>query len=276
MDMTCYKGLQHWVKTHPVLAFPLVYLGWAYLFWAPVLLWGTSVWAVPDLLWFLMGGASPLIAAVSLAAISGGKARLREIFARLVNWRRISARWWTTVLLFWLGFYMLMAGIAYALDLISSPVDIHWTLWSQPGPLLFLLLLSFVFPAVEELVLRGFYLEELRKRLSPCAAAIANGVVWACWHAPFVALPGYYANTNFHPQLWWWIPMIVGHTVLIVHVYLSTGQSLLAVLLFHGMMNFTGEWLRLAPQMQPLMLLPLLLLAWFVMLNWKKAALAGP
>jgi hypothetical protein len=33
-----FIALREWVLSHPLLAFPLFYLGWAYLFWSPVLL----------------------------------------------------------------------------------------------------------------------------------------------------------------------------------------------------------------------------------------------
>lgn len=62
--------------------------------------------------------------------------------------------------------------------------------------------------------------------------------------------------------------MIVSHTVLIMHVYNRNGGSLVAVLLFHAMLNFTGEWLRLAPELQPFMLAGNLLLAGLVIRHW--------
>jgi membrane protease YdiL (CAAX protease family) len=118
-----------------------------------------------------------------------------------------------------------------------------------------MLLLSFVFPAVEEIGLRGYWLDELQERFNPVVAGLINGAAWAVWHTPFVWFPGYYANTSFNPELWWWLPSIVLHTLLIVWVYNGTNRSILAVLLFHGMMNFTGEFLRLAPEIFPFMLI---------------------
>jgi hypothetical protein len=35
--------LRQWILAHPILAFPLVYLDWAYLFWTPSLLSESSV-----------------------------------------------------------------------------------------------------------------------------------------------------------------------------------------------------------------------------------------
>ena len=254
----------------PILDFPLVYLGWAYLFWTPVLLSDASVWSFPNILWFLAGGASPLVAGLGLAAFSGGRAGLRDLGRRMLDWRRIPWKWWLIILLFWLGFDLAMAGLAVLFGVAAVPVNAHWSLFENPGQLLFLLLLSFLFPAAEEVGLRGYYLDALRERFGLLTAGLINGVVWAVWHAPFVWFPGYYANTTFNPVLSWWLPMIVCHTLLITHVYIRTGRSILAVVLFHGMMNFTGEWLRISPDMYPFMLWGSVLVAALVGASWRR------
>lgn len=267
--------LRRWLVSHPFLAFPLIYIGWAYLFWSPLLVSGMSVWAFPGLFWFLLGGASPLIAGLGLAALTGGRAQLRDLVRRLIDWRRISGWWWLLILLFWLGFDLVMAGTAVLLGITDTPLDVNRGLFLDPVMLLFLVLLSFVFPAVEELGLRGYYLETLQQHLGPTAAGLINGVVWAVWHAPFVWFTGYYANTTFNPELYWWLPMIVCHTLLIVYVYNRTGRSILAVTIFHAMMNFTGEWLRISPDMYPFMLVGAVVPAMLVVFWWQRQGRSG-
>jgi hypothetical protein len=85
---TSSSSLRQWILGHPIIAFPLVYLGWAYLFWTPLLLSESSVWVFPNILWFLIGGASPVIAGLSLSALTGGRAQLSDLARRLVDWRR--------------------------------------------------------------------------------------------------------------------------------------------------------------------------------------------
>lgn len=46
------------------------------------------------------------------------------------------------------------------------------------------------------------------------------------------------------------------------------GRSILAVLIFHGMMNFSGEWLQTSPDMYPFMLTGNVLAAVLVALWW--------
>lgn len=252
-------------------AFPAIYLGWAYLFWLPLVLLPGSVWAWPKLPFFLLGGASPLLAALFLAARAGGRQQVLDLGRRLVDVRRIGPAWWLVILFFWLLFDLLMGGIALLLGISDQPFTVDWSLFTHPGPLLFLLLLSFVFPAVEEVGLRGFYLDALQARFDTATAAIINGVLWATWHAPFVWFPGYYANTTFNPALSWWLPMIVCTTVLITAVYNGTRRSILAVLVFHGMMNFTGEVLGIAADMYPFVLSGYVILAAALLITWLRA-----
>lgn len=250
-------------------AFPTFYLGWAFLFWWPLLLSDTSVWSFPKILLFLLGGASPLLAAIVLTAMTGGRAQLKDLFWRLIDVRRIPLRWWSGILLFWLLFNLVMAGFAVLLGVTEAPLDIAWGLFTDPGTLLFLLLLSFVFPAAEEVGLRGCYLDALQDRYSTSVASLINGSMWAIWHAPFVWFPGYYANTTFNPSLSWWLPMIVCTTVLITQVYNQTGRSILAVLIFHAMMNFTGELLGISAEMYPFVLSGYVLLALALLIHWQ-------
>lgn len=250
--------------------FPLLYLGWAYAFWSPIFGSGESVWSFPNVVFFLVGGASPLLAGVVLAAWTGGRGQLRDLWRRLTDVRRITVPWWLIILSFWLVFNLVMAGAAVVMGITDRPLDVAWNLFIEPGNLAFLLVLSFVFPAVEEVGLRGVYLDALQERFSAAVSGLLNGGLWAAWHAPFVWLPGYYAHTNFNPALSWWFPMIVLTTLLIVHVYNYTQRSILAVLMFHGMMNFTGELLRISAGMYPFVLSGYALAAIAVIVFWQR------
>lgn len=238
-----------------LLGFPLIYLGWASLFWLPIFMSTQSVWSFPKVLLLLAGGASPLVAGVVMAGLTGGRQRIRDIGSRLIDVRRIGLRWLAVAMLYWLVFDLIMVGAARVFGVSDHPLDVAWDAAPTFRRLPFMLLLSFDFPAIEEIGLRGYWLDELQQRFSPAVAGLINGGTWAAWHAPFVWFPGYYVNTTFNPELWWWLPSIVLHTLLIVWVYNGTNRSILAALLFHGMMNFTGELLDLAREIFPFMLI---------------------
>jgi membrane protease YdiL (CAAX protease family) len=256
--------------------FPLVYLGWAFLFWSPIFGSEESVWTGTNLVFFLVGGASPLIAGVTMAWLTGGTERVRDLGRRLIDVRRIPPKWWLVVLLFWPVFDLLTAGAALALGVTDRPIDVESAVLADLGALGFLVLLSFVFPAVEEVGLRGYYLDALQERFGQTVAGLINGGTWAIWHAPFVYFPGYYANTTFDPELWWWLPSIVLQTLIFVWVYNNTRRSVLAVLVVHGMMNLTGELLGLAPELFPFQLPFLVLVAAVLVVSWRRGAETRP
>jgi len=154
---------------------PLIYLGWAFLFWSPIFGSKESVWTGMNLVLFLVGGASPLIAGVTMAWLTGGTERVRDIGRRLVDIRRITPKWWLVVLLFWPVFDLLTAGAAFALGVTDRPIDVGTDVLADLGAFGFLVLLSFVLPAVEEVGLRGYYLDALQERFSPTIAGLLNG-----------------------------------------------------------------------------------------------------
>ena len=259
MKMWRITRLQQWGRSLVPWGFPVIYLGWAYLFWFPIFGSETSVWEGTNLILFLTGGASPLLAGLTMAWVTGGSERVRDLGRRLVDVRRISSKWWLIILVFWPLFNLITAGAAVVLGITDRPIGFVWEILTDPGTLVFMLSLGLFFPAIEEIGLRGYYLDRLQERFTPVFAGIINGGIWAMWHAAFVFFPGYYANTSYNPALWWWMPSIVLHTLIFVWVYNNTERSVLAVVLIHSLMNLTGEFLGLADEMFPFQLPALVL-----------------
>jgi membrane protease YdiL (CAAX protease family) len=81
------------------------------------------------------------------------------------------------VLLFWPVFDLPTAGAAFALGVTDRPIDVRAEVLADLGALGFAVLLSFVLPAVEEVGLRGYYLDDnpggihLQRRTSGCPGA---------------------------------------------------------------------------------------------------------
>ncbi|MFC6942875.1 hypothetical protein ACFQE8_23445 [Salinirubellus sp. GCM10025818] len=101
---------------------PLSRLGLPVL--GPIFGSNTSVWEGTNLILFLAGGASPLLAGVTMAWLTGGRERVNDLGRRLVDVNRISRRWWVVVLLFWPAFNLLTAGAAIALGVTDRPISV--------------------------------------------------------------------------------------------------------------------------------------------------------
>lgn len=72
--------------------FPLLYLGWTYLFWIPIVVSGEPVWSVPNVVLLLAGGLSPLLAGLGLSWLTQGRAGYRDLRRRLAEPGRIGPR----------------------------------------------------------------------------------------------------------------------------------------------------------------------------------------
>lgn len=256
--------------------FPVVYLGWAFLFWTPIVVSDASVWSFPNVGLFLVGGLSPLVAGVSLAWLTEGRDGVGDLGTRLMEVGRIEPRWWLVILLYWPLFNLLVAGGAMLIGISTEPLEVISTeRLFDPVALLSLVAFAFVFPVVEEIGLRGYWLDRLQDRWGALVAGVANGSVWAIWHAPFVLFPGYYANTTFEPEPSWWLPMLVLDTIVLVWVYNNTRRSILAVLLFHAFGNVTGELMGFAPEMYPFVLSGYALVVGGLVVGWSPGSLRG-
>ncbi len=256
--------------------FPIVYLGWAFVFWAPIVGSDASVWSFPNVVLFALGGSSPLVAGVLFSWLTMGRDGVRDLGRRLIERWRIDPRWWLVILLFWPVFTLLAAAGALALGITSTPLELVSTSrLFDPVAVGSILFFGFVAALPEEVGLRGYWLDRLQERWSALAAGLINGSTWAVWHAPLILLPGYYAHTTFQPELSWWMPYLVLSALTYVWIYNNTNRSILAVLCFHAFQNTSGELFGFAPEMYPFVLYGLLLVAALLVAIWGPGSLRG-
>lgn len=211
-----------------------------------------------------------------MAWLTRGWDGLSDLGTRLIEIGRIDPRWALVIVLYWPLFNLVLAGGALLFGVTAEPLElISMDRLFDPAALFSLVAFAFVFPLVEEIGLRGYWLDRLQERRCALVAGIINGTAWAVWHAPFVLFTGYYANTTFEPELWWWMPMLVFNTIILVWVYNNTRRSILAVLLFHALGNVTGELMGFAPEMYPFILTGYALVVAGLVAYWSPGSLRG-
>ena len=257
-------------------AFPVLYLGWAYLFWLPVVLSDASVWTYPNVVLFLTGGSSPLLAGLVLMWIHHGKAGFADLRRRLLDIGRISGRWWLLIVLFYPVFTFCAAAFAIGTGFTTDPLAfIGPDRLFDPGALFFLLAVAFLFPAIEEIGLRGYWFDQLQARWSALVSSLLFGTVWALWHVPLLYLPGYYEGTTFQPELWWFLPSIVLTAIIGTWVYNYTARSVLAVIALHFFGNLTGETMGFAGELYPFVHVGTAIVAFALVIWFGPSSLRG-
>jgi uncharacterized protein len=226
--------------------------GWTWLFWMVSGLFGRSVWEAPGVYFFYTGGAGVFLGGVLMSRITGGKAGLRDLGRRVFDPRLIPARWWIVILLFFPAINLLAAAAADMSGISAQPLDLSGALQLLAHPRQLLAAAFFIFligPLPEEIGWRGYFLDQLQSRWNALLSSLILALVWASWHIPLFFLPGYYEAFEHGPpspfDLFFAILSVV---VIYTWIYNNTRRSILAVILFHFIQNFSGEMMGLSPQ----------------------------
>jgi len=250
-----------------------------------VLVWSTSFWllsthvsdaAPEDSLVFLLGGAGPLLVALALTHLCEDGATRRDFWLRIVDPRRMSARW--------LGVALLLHPLIVALAvLVEHLVGGGWPSVRVPsgGVSAVAAFVFFTFwfgPLPEEIGWRGFALDRLQRRLSPLSASLVLGTVWAGWHLPLFAVPGtfQYAMGANNARFWIFMASMVPLSVLITWVYNHSRRSTLSAALVHFSGNLCGAMVAKSTRLAAIELALLTAGAALVVLQGRAAWTARP
>jgi len=213
----------------------LRFIGIAYLFswlvWLPgVLATYRLIDAVPWLPLFAIGTGGPMVAALWCTWRSGGwtgvKDWLKKGFTQLFSWR-----WWAFIGLV----PLLIPMLVWAIFCLSGGAPFPMTVFHNPWIVLpTILLMVTIGGGQEEYGWRGYLLPHLDLRWSPWQADLFLIMVHTLWHLPLFFISA--TSQSTYPFLVF-LAFGSGFTLLINRVYRSTGNSLLAAILFHGLVN---------------------------------------
>jgi membrane protease YdiL (CAAX protease family) len=113
--------------------------------------------------------------------------------------------------------------------------------WSASiGYATFLFLLG---PLPEEIGWRGYGLDALLVKYGPVSASFILSAAWGIWHLPLFAMNGYYDDFGGTPALLPFLWSILVNTIIMTWAYLHSARSLLLMVMFHFVINATGEFL---------------------------------
>ncbi|MFF0905470.1 UNVERIFIED_CONTAM: type II CAAX endopeptidase family protein [Kocuria sp. CPCC 205316] len=165
----------------------------------------------------------PLLAALAVIAVTGGRAGFRRLGRRLVRWR-VAWYWYAVALLLPVALVAVTAVINAAFG--ASVPGFGELAWGQFLLVLGLRLVNPLDSALgEEPEFRGWALPVLQSRHSPVVSALVLGVLAAGWHLPLVVY-GWLGPVG--------LPSTVVITFLYVWLFNRTGGSLLFPVLFHA------------------------------------------
>jgi len=224
-DGTTGPARSNWAARHDlVLFFVLAYL-LSWVLWPLVILNPTSTPLVPF---------GPLIAAVVVSLLAGGRRELWALLRQLTRWR-VHPIWYVIALLGPLG----VAGVAAALAIAAGAPMQRSGAYTNLGAVGYTFLSTIIVVGLfEEVGWRGFALPRLERRLDAIWAALVLGVLWALWHLPeLISDP-----TRQRPPLQFLV-WVLALSVIFTWLYNSTNGSLPIVIICHAAIDTAGRYL---------------------------------
>ena len=239
-------------KTKARLAAPWVFFvatfAWAWLVWGTAILLDVSMATGPGLIVMLLGVLGPMIAGIGLTCLTRDKEGRRDYWRRVISFRRIRAKWYLVIVLF----TPVLFGLAALLDVLTGGSGATWgeaarNVLSDPFSIIPSILFASLIPFIEELGWRGYVLDRLQEKRSALSSSLIIGVLWSVWHLPLFFVEGsYQAGLGVGTLAFWlFIVGVVPLSLPFAWIYNNTRRSTLAVILFHAMVNLTGELIAL-------------------------------
>ena len=232
--------MRTFVVKHPVIAFVILNYAITFLFRVPLAASTAGIIpvAVPRGFQF-MGDFGPLLAALLLTRLLEGRAGIKKLCLRVVQWR-VAAVWYLIALSGTLALFSLAAIIGAFVFGAPAPNLILFGHWEElPGlhPIATWIFLIFTIGLGEEVGWRGFMLPKLQTVVSALTASVLVGMAWTFWHLPNFVFDPQFASWGLSFRLGFGFFLICS-AIIYTWLYNSTRGSLLIPILFHGTNDF--------------------------------------
>lgn len=239
--------------TRPKLASPWIYFVatylWTWSFWGLAILNGSNMEVGEGIGLLLLGVAGPTITGILFTYLTRDKEGRQDFWKRVIGFNRIPAVWYLVIFLFVPAMHL----VAVLLDILFGGGGSTWGelvrgAAANPLSILFSIMFSTLIPFIEELGWRGYLLDRLQAKWSALVSSLILGLLWSLWHLPMFFIRGsYQAGLGIGTlEFWLFFLSIVPLTFVFTWIFNNTRRSTLATILFHSMINFTGELILLS------------------------------
>ncbi len=265
--------------TRPALASPWVYFVatyiWSGIFGGLAILMNLSMETAAGLVLVLLAALGPMVMGIAFTYLTRDTEGRRDYWKRVISFKRIPAKWYLIIFIF----VPILNGLAALLDTLTGGTGATWgetalNALTNPASIILSILFATLFPFIEELGWRGYLLDRLQEKYSALVSSLILGVVWSLWHLPtFFVRDSYQSSLGIGtPAFWWFFAGIIPLTFVFTWIYNNTNRSTLAVILFHSMVNFTGELFTLSERADNYSILLWFVAAIGVMVIWNVGA----
>jgi membrane protease YdiL (CAAX protease family) len=213
----------------------------AWVFWIPVALTRQDYQASPLLMAAMFLGVSgPGIAGILLTYRELGREGGRDFWRRVLDFRRISLKWYVLILLLMPGMHLI--AIAVNAWLGGEPPQFAFVqqALAVPAGIPLVVVLYLLQAGLEELGWRGYMLDRLQAIWKPLTASLILGLCHTFWHLPLFFIVGtnqsrYLSGLDFAL----FIAFVLAGSIYSTWCYNDNRRSTLAVILLHTVANLS-------------------------------------
>jgi membrane protease YdiL (CAAX protease family) len=222
-------GFGSHVKKHALIYYFLLAFLISWIGWGMNLAYAMRWISFRSILFTLLGGLGPAIAAIVMAWILSG---LQGVGRLLGAFFRKGARWtWFAVAL---ALQPLITLAALGIESLLPGANMDFSTF--PGALPFLAFFGGMLATNlwEEIGWRGFALPRLQQRFTPLVSSLILGFFWSLWHLPLVLNP---IEEMAALPIGAILPYILALSILYTWLYNRANGNLSVVTFFHAMTN---------------------------------------
>ncbi|MEE4193617.1 MAG: type II CAAX endopeptidase family protein [Anaerolineae bacterium] len=216
------------------------------------------------------GGLTPTLVTLYLLYRYEKTTERKDFWQRFFDLKRISLGWY--LIIFLTVPLLTLSGVVF--DILFGGNGLIAISDTLQKPLLLLPFAPFIFvfgPLPEEIAWRGYALDKLQTKWNALVSSLILGAAWTIWHLPLFFIIGTYQHGLGidTPQFWLYMLDKIPMSVLMTWIFNNTKRSTASAVLFHFMVNFTGELVDLTLQAEIIYIAAWWFMAVIVMLIWK-------
>lgn len=232
------------------LAFVLLTCSISWTLWLITAVSAENVFTCPYIFLALLGVYTPMIISVVITKHSKDRNDLKELWDRGFNFKRIGKRGYAFIFLSAPVICAISIAIDYCIGNSLQQSEVASEFLTYPVKLIpYAVLLMIISPIPEEFGWRSYFLDTLQARYSQQLSSIIVGFVWLIWMLPLFFIKGlmHHDVIGFGTNSFWlFCIFIIAISVIYSWIYNNNDRSILALVLFHFMFNFTGNIIPLS------------------------------
>jgi len=221
-----------------IIRFYLISFGFTWLIWLSGIFFTVNI--ISPTLLVSIGGLGPVIG-ILVYLISAEKNERVDYYKRLFRIKGFSFCYWIFTILIPLVAIMVATiyeNIKLSHVLVICEIDPVF-IGNGLSYAIFLLIFG---PIPEEMAWRGIAFNDIAKK-GVLKAQLIVAILWAVWHLPLFFVKGSYQNGLglFTIEFWLFFANIIFLSIITGWLYTKSNSSILIAIIFHYIVNLTGE-----------------------------------